>query len=113
MKKVFSLILILVIISCTGFMLAEALTDADLDKNLKDTAISIWDTGLVNFLKGGLMNIFLFICALVGLGRIIVKFTPSRKDDIWYNKYIIGSLNFIGKYVSFGIATDKVTSKKK
>lgn len=88
-------------------------TDAELEANTKAVAVSIVDQGIVNYFKGGISNIMLFILALVGLGSVIVRLTPSKDDDLWYEKYILKPVRFIGKFISFGIGSAPSNPGKK
>ena len=43
------------------------------------------------------------ICAIVGLGSLIVKFTPTLKDD----NILLGIIKFLGKYIALNkVVTD-------
>ncbi len=77
-------------------------------ENAKDVAIGINDVGFVIWMKS---NWWFFILSLVGLGRIIIYFTPSKEDDKWYAKYVLKPLKFIGKFISGGVGADKDPSK--
>ncbi len=109
MKK-FSLILLIFIMSVfllTPFIIAQSPTDEELAETTKEVALTIFDVGLINYLKGGIANIVLIILAVVGIGNMIVRFTPTKKDDVWYGKYILTPLRFIGKFISFQSIKDK------
>jgi len=56
-------------------------------------------------------NLFFALGFLIGIGYIIVKTTTTKKDDIWYGKYILKPWRFIGNVLTwFGISG---TTKKK
>lgn len=109
MKKLFSILFILIFVSmlCMPCIMAQSPTDEELAEISKDVAVTIFDVGLINYLKGGVANIVLFILALVGLGNTIIRFTPTKKDDVWYEKYILKPLRFIGKLISLQSVKDK------
>lgn len=67
-------------------------------ENVKNIGIGIFDVGFITWMKS---NWWTFVLALVGIGRILVYITPSKKDDVWYYKYVINTINTIGKIMSF------------
>jgi len=56
-----------------------------------DELLKVWD-----LLKGHTDSIVSIVAHLVLIGSIIVKFTPTLKDD----NYFKGIIKFIGKYVA-------------
>lgn len=58
-------------------------------------------------------NWYFLLTTLVAAGFVIVRFTPSKKDDAFFNKYILGGFRLIGKIMSFGMAGDKAPPGKK
>lgn len=110
MKKISLILFILIFISMIFIMpcvMAQSPTDEELSEISKDVVLTIFDVGLIKYLKGGIANIVLVILAFVGLGNMIVRFTPTKKDDMWYEKYILKPLRFIGKIISLQSIKDK------
>jgi hypothetical protein len=61
-----------------------------------------------------LINILNLLFVLIGAGYIIVKTTPTNKDDVWYGKYILKPWRFIGNILTwFGINVPDAKKKKK
>ena len=52
--------------------------------------------GLWSWIKA---NFILFILLVVGAGRVVVWITPTKKDDAWYNKYIIKKVKSIAGFI--------------
>lgn len=105
MKKfiVFLVLVILFTVAVGSIVYAESVSEEEIieaGKNIKDVAVGIHQIGFINWLK---VNWWFFILSIVGTGSIIVKLTPSKNDDVWFNKYIIGSVHFVGQIMSLDI----------
>ena len=58
-------------------------------------------------------NWYFLLTTLVCIGFVIVRFTPNKKDDAFFDKYILGAFRLIGKILSFGMANDGSPPGKK
>ncbi len=108
MKK----IIILFLIFLMGLFIFSLIAGTTLDEDIEDTAknavviaVGIRDVGFSTWVKS---NWWMGILSLVGLGHLVTRITPTKKDDTWYGKYILKPVRFIGKFISFGF-----TGKKK
>ena len=66
--------------------------------------------GFWNFIKD---HYILVLSILLNVGFMIARFTPNKKDDAFFNKYIIVPARIITKFMSLGLATEKVPPGKK
>lgn len=98
MNKFF--IIIIVLLGCIYSQLNN-LTPAEVSEaadKIKITVRGIEDGGW-EWIK---VNWYFFLLAIVGLGSLIVRITPTKKDDAWYERYILGLVRFIGRVLSLG-----------
>lgn len=107
MRKIFILILIIFLSGIITNMInnhakAEEVTSEEVGEVIKDAkavGVGIKDVGIIPWLKS---NWYFGIGTLIGAGRIIVKLTPTKKDDKIFSK-IFSAFKFIGKCLSFGM----------
>lgn len=75
-------------------------TDAtEVVESITTIAVGISDVGFGYWIQS---NWLMFIFAIVGLGRLIVRVTPTKVDDVWYSKYILKPMKAIGKALQLG-----------
>lgn len=110
MKKLI-IILFLISIVSVSLLVADS-NDEALKENLKNVSTSVWDIGFIAFLKGGILNIIMFICSVGYIGQLIIRWTPNKKDDKFYEKYIKKPLYLFSKIISLGQAESRNTVKK-
>lgn len=116
MKKTLIFLLTLILISAPMFtfsLTAQDLSDQEMKENLKSVGVSIWEIGLMGFLKGGIINICMLLLALGFIAQIIIRITPNKKDDAFFNKYIVKGLRLIFHIMSYGSAYKKEIPVKK
>jgi len=109
MKK-YSMLLILIMLLVP--IVLGAITSSEIAgevEGIKVAAIGILDVGFGVWVKA---NWWAFILILVGIGTIIVKITPNKKDDEWYGKYILKPVRFAGKFLSLDVKSKSVSKKK-
>ena len=112
MKKFFIICLMFAPLISLSVDLIADLTEKEISDTveaLKDAAVGIGDVGFSTWVKA---NWWLFILALVGLGRLIVYITPSKEDDKWYEKWVLKPVRYIGQFISFGVGKDRDPVKK-
>ncbi len=108
-KLIIIFFMFLLLVPC--FLIAAELTDPEIVEIIKDAKTSVIGINDVGFWIWFKANWWFFILAIVGIGRLIVFITPTKEDDLWYEKWILSPLRYIGGILSLNIP--KKTSKKK
>ena len=52
------------------------------------------------------------LTTLLAAGFIIIRFTPTKKDDLFFEKWCLRPFRIIGKIMSFGMANGVPPEKK-
>ena len=110
MKKLLTLFLIVVLL--VFVLLPVVLISQENEPNvietvsgIKVTTISLFNSG-PRWIIESWDNLLMFLLSIVGLGRLIVLITPTKKDDIWLKRYVLTPLRFIGKLFSLDLKSN-------
>lgn len=104
------LVVFFIVMLCMPLFIQADVTNSTPGSIVKDAGSiisSIKTQGVKWFLN--IPNLIFAFTFLVGIGHIITKTTTSKKDDIWYGKYILKPWRFLGKILTWS----GVGSKKK
>ena len=98
LKKINIIILILL-----GFIFAQVdnVTDAEAAEAVEKVRVVVQGIqhGFWPWFK---INWYVFLLAIVGVGQVIVRITPTKKDDKFFSKWILAPVNKIGRILSLG-----------
>jgi len=113
MKKLLLVVVGIVIATMSAVAVSpETVTNvsegAELTKQLIDMGVGMMTVGFLPWLKS---NWYIALLALIGIGQIIVRLTPTKKDDAFVNKWVYPLLRMLGKGTSLGLADKNVTDK--
>lgn len=108
---VISLLLVLFIMP----MLLIAQTDVT---NIGITGVIDNSGKIIIGIKGGgwtwvKYNWYFLLGTIVAIGFIIVRATPNKEDDAFFNKWIVRGFRLIGKIMTIGTAKDYGPPEKK
>ena len=114
MKRLFCslMIIIMIMFVCAPLVIAQKpvseMTEDDAADLAKDLGVKLIDIkaagGIWPWIK---QNILAAIMSLFGLGSFIIWLTPSKKDDKWYDKYILRYVRILAQIISLGTAGSK------
>lgn len=102
MKK-FTIILLLAILFIPCVLSAAELTDSDIIQIIKDGKANVIGVFNVGFVTWFLANWWFFILSVIGIGAVIIKITPTKRDDLWLEKWILKPLRFVGQVLTLNI----------